>query len=571
MLDVPSRIVITEPSHLLRHALPLKPLLAAVALYACGSAMFLAHGSLLLGHAYVGIGTDPPQLIWFLNWWPYAITHGIDPLFSTYIWAPKGSDIASATSIPALAILMWPVTATAGPVVAFNVLAIASPIVAATGAFVVCMLLTKSTWPSMIGGWLFAFSSFEFGHLINDADIFFIGWIPLLAAVIILRYRLLISARTFVLATAALLLLQLGTSVEILATFTLFLGLAGVLAFFLCSSSRAALTSLGLLTGIAYAMVAVGSLPFELAVLHGIGIHPFTSFYVADLANYLVPTPITAFGGSWAAPIARSFTGNIAENADYLGLPAMAICVWWSVTHWSVGWTRVVFGVWVIAIGLSLGPYVHFLGIPVTSGPWRLVALLPLISYALPVRLALYAFLATAVMVAMWLADAGRRGGWKLALGAVGAIITVVSLLPAAGPVPSAWETPISAPALFTQQAYANVIPQNSRIVVLPYSVNGDSMLWQVDDKMRFRMAGGYVGFAPLSFYAYPAVQMFFQDHPGPGVEAALDRFVKAFQVDDIVIADDDIGPWSGAMQQLNWPEQHTGGAYIFSVPPDLR
>jgi hypothetical protein len=549
-------------------------LLAAIALYACASAMFVAHATLLEGHAYVGIGTDPEGFIWFLNWWPYAIGHGIDPLYSTYVWVPTGSDIAAATSIPTLSFLMWPVTATAGPVVAWNVLAIASPMLAATGGYVVCRLLTKSTWPSLAGGWLLGFSSFEFGHLINDAQIFFIAWVPLLVAVIILRYRLLISARTFVLATAALLLLQMGTSVEILATFTLFLCLAGVLAYFLCSSSRSALGSLVLRTGIAYAIVAVVSLPFELAVLNGVQqVHPLTTTMVADLANYVVPTPITALGGSWVTPVTQNFTGNVAENAVYLGIPAMAICVWWAVAHWSLGWARVLFGVWVIAIVLSLGPYVHVLGVPVTSGPWKLAEVLPFFfSYALPVRLALYASFATAVMVALWVADFGRRGGWKTALAAVVAIITVVSVMPATGPVPSLWETPIAAPALFTQPAYANVIPRNSTIVALPYECIGDSMLWQVDDNMRFRMAGGCVqGFTPLNYWQYTAVQMFRLDQPGPGFEASLDRFVTAFHVDDIVIADDDMGPWSDAMQQLNWPEQQIGGACIFSVPPNLR
>ena len=535
--------------------------------------MFLAHGSLLQGHSYVGIGTDPPQFMWFLTWWPYAITHGLDPLFSPYVWAPAGSDIAAATSVPTLAFMMWPVTAVVGPVEAYNVLAIASPIVAATGCFLVCWLLTKSPWASIVSGWLFAFSAYEFGHLINDAHMFFVGWIPFLVALFILRFRHQVRAGSFFVATALLLLLQFGTSLEVLATFTFLLGCTGVLAYLFCSSDRRQLISLGVLIGLAYVMVTVITLPFEVALLQGMHqLHPPTTAYVADLANYLVPTPITALGGQWATSLSRHFTGNVAENAAYLGLPAMAICLWWAATHWSSGWVRVVFGVWLIAIGLSLGPNIRVLGSAVTAGPWALVERLPLLSYALPVRLALYTSLATALMVGMWLTEVGRRGSWRTALAVSGACVAVVSVWPSAGPVPGLWETPLTVPAVFTQQVYAKVIPEGATVVVLPYGVTGDSMLWQAEDKMRFRMAGGYVaGFTPLPFLRYSVVEMFYQNHPAPGFQGALVRFVRAHKVDEIVIAASDMGPWAAAMKRLQWGYKRLGGAYVFMVPRGLR
>ena len=456
---------------------------------------------------------------------------------------------------------------------AYNVLAIASPIVAATAACVVCMLLTRSTWPSLAGGWLFGFSTYEFAHLINDANIFYVGWIPLLVAVFILRFQLCISKRTFVGLAALLLLLQFGTSIEILATFTLMLGLTGVLAYAFCNGSRAGLLSLGLLVCAAYGIVALLTLPFELAILHGLPqVHPPTSTYVADLANYIVPTPVTAIGGAWAASVSERFTGNIAENAAYLGLPALAICGSWTVTHWRQGWAQVLFGVWAVAIVLSFGSYIHLLGIPITSGPWRLIGQLPLLSYALPVRFALYASFGAAIMVALWLVGIHRKGKWGPALAVLGATATVLSVWPSAGPVPSPWETSLAVPSLFTQRAYARVIAVGSTIVTLPYGVNGDSMLWQVDDSLRFRMAGGYVaGFTPLSFLRYRAVAMFYENHPEPGFVAALDRFVKMKGVDDIVIADTDMRPWAAAMLRLRWSYRRVGGAYVFSVPRGLR
>ena len=75
-------------------------------------------------HRYLGIGNDPHIFIWCLNWWPWAITHGLKPFVSHYIWYPRGYNLTWATSVPAAALLMWPLTWLANPVVSFNVLSL---------------------------------------------------------------------------------------------------------------------------------------------------------------------------------------------------------------------------------------------------------------------------------------------------------------------------------------------------------------------------------------------------------------------------------------------------------------
>ena len=50
---------------------------------------------------------DPNLFIWFWRWWPYAISHAINPLYSHQIGAPTGYNLAAwTTPTPSVALLM---------------------------------------------------------------------------------------------------------------------------------------------------------------------------------------------------------------------------------------------------------------------------------------------------------------------------------------------------------------------------------------------------------------------------------------------------------------------------------
>lgn len=62
--------------------------------------------------SYIGKSShDQMQFIWTLYWWPYAISHHINPLFSTYIWHPHGIDLSMApASVPGASFIALPIT-----------------------------------------------------------------------------------------------------------------------------------------------------------------------------------------------------------------------------------------------------------------------------------------------------------------------------------------------------------------------------------------------------------------------------------------------------------------------------
>ena len=86
---------------------------------------------------------DPNFYVWSLRWWPYAVAHGLNPLYSHEIAAPAGHALAWITTTSPLALLTAPLTLTAGPVVSFNLLeAVALP-VSGWAAFVLCRLADR--------------------------------------------------------------------------------------------------------------------------------------------------------------------------------------------------------------------------------------------------------------------------------------------------------------------------------------------------------------------------------------------------------------------------------------------
>src|SRR5690348_16379149 len=103
------------------------------------------------------------------------------------MWSPDGVNLAWATSVPGLAIPFTPLTLAFGPTFAYNVACILMPALAAWTAYLLCHYLTGRTLPSLVGGYLFGFSSYvlsaELSH-IHTAAVFLLP----LVALLVLRF-----------------------------------------------------------------------------------------------------------------------------------------------------------------------------------------------------------------------------------------------------------------------------------------------------------------------------------------------------------------------------------------------
>jgi len=437
-------------------------MLVALLLYATSACLIFARHDFFFRHGYFGTRGDPQVYMWFLSWWPYALSHRLNPFITHFVWAPAGINLSWTTCMPSLSLIAWPITARWGPLFSFNVLTISAPVLAAFATFILCFELTATVLPSLVGGWLFGFSSYETGQLMGHLPLNFIACIPLLAWLVVLRYKGNVAASVFVALSSIVLIFQFGTSVEIFTTATLFGITALIVVYFLQASDRKRLTQLAIELTWSYGLCLVVVFPYLYYMAKEWSSVPTwiqpSNVYVADVLNYVVPTRITALSGPWTAAISKTFTGNDPENGAYLGLPLMIIVATFGITSWRCRWARVLLLMFVVLMLCSIGPYMHFRGGSLWPMPWWLGEKLPLLGQALPVRFSLYISLVTSIVVALWLATLKDR---RRIIGYLLAGLAVLSLMPNSRGERAYWFTDLHdlhIPAFFSAREYKIVL-----------------------------------------------------------------------------------------------------------------
>lgn len=536
--------------------------LAAFVIYLGGS-ILLAGFHVLAQPAtlHIGLGPDPSVMMWCMVWWPYAITHRLNPFISKIIWAPSGFNLTWSTTIPAVSLILAPVTFKFGPVVSYNLAAVLAPALNAWSAFALCRWLTGEFAPAIVGGLFYGFSPYEFGHVLGGHLSLTISFVAPLC--LLLFGRLLertITPYRFVLSFAALLVIQCLISNEVLATMTAFGGLAWLSAFVLSPverriTLRAALSPLAA----AYLLAAAIVSPFfYFALANGaIPREPLfpPSFFSADLIGFVVPTQLLLLAPHSPEALAAQSFGNIRENEFYLGLPLILLLGQFFWVRRSEPFVRILAVMLAIIVVAAIGPVLHVADHSVTRVPWAAAFDLPLLKQALPVRFASYGFLIAALIAAMSLAAP------KLHFSNVLAAYGFAALLPN----PWLLLSPVSyqQPAFFTKGLYRRVLRRGENIAVFPYGITGPSMLWQAESGMYFSMAGGYIGPTPEEFRRWPAVSAALFSLPLADSRRQLSSFLAAHHVQAVVAADG-AGPLPAS---LGIKPIELGGVSVYRLP----
>lgn len=442
---------------------------------------------------------DVQQFSWFLAATAHALASGHNPFVTNWINYPAGANMVANTSIIAPAVLLAPVTLAFGPVVAFNVALVLSFAGSATAAFLVFRRYTRWAPAAWIGGLLYGFSPYlvaqgSLGHL--HLTLVAVPPLVLLALdELLVRQRGRLAA--WGIALGALLAVQLLTSAEVLAEMGVLtvVGLA-VLAAAHPGAVRVHLRRARAPLGLAAAtFVVLGGYPLWLAVAgpqHVSGaIHPGLSSMGTDLGALVVPTSLDRVAPGSLASIGDGL-GPGVEHGAYLGLALIALVVLLVVRFRDRGTVRFAAVMGAVALILSLGPRLalddHPSGVPL---PFALVDKLPLMDDLAPERFALFVALFAAMVVAVGLGElrAAPRSAMTWATVALLAV-TVASLVPA---WPEATSR-VDVPTFFTSSLVRR-IPVGSVALVYPIAndAQDDSMVWQAESGLRFKMLDGYV------------------------------------------------------------------------------
>jgi hypothetical protein len=545
--------------------------LIALAVYAGISLLFFGTHALphLASQCPCGYGNDAGSSMWDLAWWPHTVFHGINPFATDALFAPDRINLGGFTLLSVPALVAAPVTLLFGPLVSFNLLALASPILAALFAFLLSRYVTQSFPAALVGGYLFGFSPYMLGQMLG-------GHLPLvltfpIPAGVHLFLRLIdgrIGRRAFVALMAFDLAALFTFAPELALTFVIIGALTFALALPLAPASRSRLLAATGPTVIAGVLAAVITSPLIYYALNGNIPNAFSGTgdkWGGDALGLLVPTRLVALLSGPFTVVSSSFSDNdLAESGIYLGLPLLLIAGRYIVTRWRLSASRVLFSILLVVWVLLLGSHLHIAGHSTISLPWRPLANLPLVEQALPVRLGVYLFLGVALLLAMWSASP-REGRWGIAKWALVAV-SFAFLVPNLGS--PFWRGRPSNPRFFTTTEYRQFLRPGETVLALPWpGFTGYGMLWQADTGMWFKLAGANLGkLIPTDYVRDPMYPAFL--HPGMTSDAPLlQSFLIRRHVGAVIIDGANPQQWPAVLTALRLRPVSTGGVLFYRVP----
>jgi hypothetical protein len=230
--------------------------------------------------------------------------------------------------------------------------------------------------------------------------------------------------------------------------------------------------------------------------------------------------------------LTKAFKGNFSEESAYISLPLLCLLGFIWRQHRTLPAFQILGSVILLACLFSFGPYLHIFGVAVSTAPWLLAGDLPFLKAMLPARFMLYAWIAIALFLALWLATPGRK--WPRYAGLA---LCLIFLAPARA-FDRNW-TQLAAPSMLTDGA----IPAGSEILILPEA--GAEMGMQYESGMKFSLAGqGYLGCgSPLPFAAWPLYRTLFVAKYArylPLIDPRmLSAFLAAYHVQYVVVLND--------------------------------
>jgi hypothetical protein len=532
----------------------------AIVIYVSEAWLFLDHGASLTRNI-LGAGPDPSLIMWFLDWWPWAALHHVHSLHSYLVWQPVGLNLAWTTSVPLLALVGLPVTLLYGPLLAFNLLTLAAPVLAAFSAYLLCLEMFELPLAALVGGWLFGYSSYETAQSFDHLNLDFIALIPLILLVVLRRLDGKMRRPAAVFFLGVLLAAEFLISDEIFATLIMFGGVAFLLAFWMLAERQIMLRALAgdfvmaapiVLMLVSPILIAMLTDDFDVA-------HPakWTYLFSVDALNFFLPTQGTAFGGTAAARLTQSFKGGLDEQTGYLGLPIILLLGVAALTFGKNPYYRLLFCMLGIVLVASLGPELsvagHNTGIML---PWVLLMHLPLLGAALPARCMLYASLIVAIIIAGWVAADVTR------LRMLVVAFTCASLMPAEHPTPTAPES-----VFFKPGRLEAVLGTNSRLLILPFGIAGPSSYWQAENGFGFTQVGGYLGFPPRTMQAYPATLQLFSNTLLPDFVTEFKDFCYQTGTQYVVAGPGTIPEEWEVLRTLHWRAQKIDDVTVYTVP----
>jgi hypothetical protein len=465
---------------------------------------------------------DVGQQAFFLAQFPAAIIHGINPFANSWTNWPYGANYMANTAVPLLALVMAPVTLATSPIFSLNLLFTLTVWADCMVGYLVVRHFTANRLSAFAAGLLFGFSPMVIAGSWSHEQVVFDLLPPVM---FLLLWRLCTGAgrplrNGIALGVAMAVQLYvfaepLGDCVVVAAVGLVFAGikyrrrLSDRLVPLLRGAVAAAVSFL--LLGGCGLYIEIDGPQHVKGTAHGGGVPTLS----ADLLSTVFPTGNQRFHLG-LGPIGNRLTGiavggqfmpDGAETGAYVGFALLTILVIGAMLLWRRPLMRWAVGLAVVSFILSMGTRLRIDGHTTAIRlPFDVVAHLPLLSNAVAARFAMIEWFFLALMLGLILAELhhfaqAKIGRWRarratmkpsMAGPAVAAVaaVAVVALLPL---VPS-WsyaEGPVPLPSLAVGPQLRS-LPTGQVVLGYPFpQANTYLMLFQAEDKMRFRLVGG--------------------------------------------------------------------------------
>ncbi len=350
------------------------------------------------GTLAIGGGVDTPQFMWFFRWPSFALTHGDNPLFTTYIDFPGGMNLMWNASMPLIGILLTPVSLLFGPVFTFNLVSTLALALSAWTAYLAIGRYVRSHVAAALGGLLYGFSPFMVAHSLGHPHVT-VAFMPPLFLIVLdeILWRQSKSSVKSGVVLGVLAAAQLVIGEELLAT-SVIVAVLGLLILIGLHPEQVrvraahALRAIGVAGGVLI-VLAAAPLAAQFAGPQRVsGLLQEPNIFVSDLLSFVTPTRLQAIAPGFAARISDRFTGDIAEWTSYLGIPLILLLGFVVIRHWSRTIVRLVALLGVMLALLSLGPTLHLGGHISRIPSFTLGLAFPLLAAFLPARVMLYTF-----------------------------------------------------------------------------------------------------------------------------------------------------------------------------------
>jgi hypothetical protein len=524
-----------------------------------------------LGQVYV----DPQIFIWSYRWWPYAVMHGINPLYTAQIGAPAGYNLAAWTpSAPAPALLMWPVTALWGPVVSFNLTLLLAPPASAWATFVAARRLTRRFWASLLAGAVYGFSLYEIAHNSSgQVNVCVTVLFPLIVYLVLLWWDGTLGRIGFTIWLAVALALEFYTFSEAFFDVALVSVAALVTGFAVARrDTRRKVARLAGLTAIGYAGSLVLASPYLIYELRNLpkGLTRNTPGFSLHLVGLILPRADRL----WGLPASLVNFARANPNPGFVGIPMLVLLILFGVFTWSSRLARLLVITFLVIIVLGLGATFNVTKQALFPLPWGGLWNLPIASSAETSRFILFGFLVLAIVVALWLAAPARSrlawaGRWGLAVLALAVVFANTATL-AEGVVPPVQFTPAFAslkptdelPPFITDGLYRQYLTPGEIVVVLSQRGNA-GMLFQAETDFYFRIAGGFINASLTPVDAVPQ-QVELLSHPNKARIKRFEAWMKATDLGAIVVERAWSERWMYVFGRLGMRGTTVGGVTVY-------